>query len=187
MEDEDMHYQGRGPRGEWYEGTGGNLPMSPAHRAQPAERGRRDTLEERMTAMEESRRIDRERSAMSTELRRMQSGVSPFEHPGIYTHVDELVTMHELPIMWEKPLQVSGAAEYVLIADNVKLAFLKEALWEFIKRKCAEAGEVLTDKQFREIEAQTIESMDGSGWKPRRYWRRRGSLQLKEKSKFLCS
>jgi hypothetical protein len=71
--------------------------------------------------------------------------------------VDELVTMHELPSTWGRPLQVSGAAGNVLIADNVKLAFLNEALWEFTKRKCAEAGEDLTDRQVRDIEAQTME------------------------------
>lgn len=112
---------------------------------------------ERMTALEESRKIERERNAMSSELRRLQSGVSPFEHPGVYAHIDELVTMHELPSTWGRPLQVSGAAGNVLVADNVKLAFLKEALWEFTKRKCAEAGEVLTDRQVRDIEAQTME------------------------------
>jgi hypothetical protein len=114
-------------------------------------------LEERITALEESRKIERERNAMSSELRRMQSGVSPFDHPGVYAHIDELVTMHELPRTWGGPLTVAGTAGNVLIADNVKLAFLKEAIWEFTKRKCAEAGEVLTEKEVREIEAQTIE------------------------------
>jgi hypothetical protein len=94
---------------------------------------------------------------MSSELRRLQSGVSPFEHLGVYAHVDELVTMHELPSTWERPLQVSRAAGNVLIGDSVKLAFLKEALWELTKRKCAETGEVLTDRQVRDIEAQTME------------------------------
>jgi hypothetical protein len=54
-------------------------------------------------------------------------------------------------------MTVSGASGNVLIADNVKLAFLKEAIWEFTKRKCAEAGEVLTERQIRDIEAQTLE------------------------------
>jgi hypothetical protein len=78
--------------------------------------------------------------AMSSELRRMQSGVSPFEHPGVYSHIDQLVTMHELPSSWGGPLEVSGTSGNVLIADHVKLAFLAEAIWEFTKRKCAEVG-----------------------------------------------
>jgi hypothetical protein len=157
MEDERAQFQMGGRRGDWSEGVGADLPASPFRRAPPQERYRRDSLEERMTAMEESRKIERERNAMSSELRRLQSGVSPFEHPGVYAHVDELVTMHELPSTWGRPLQVSGAAGNVLIADNVKLAFLKEALWEFTKRKCAEAGKVLSDRQVRDIEVQTME------------------------------
>lgn len=157
MEDERARFQMGGTRGDWREDVGADLPASPSRRAPPPERYRWDSLEERMKAMEESRKIERERNAMSSELRRLQSGVSPFEHPGVYAHVDELVTMHELPSTWGRPLQVSGAAGNVLIADNVKLAFLKEALWEFTKRKCAEAGEVLTDRQVRDIEAQTME------------------------------
>lgn len=111
----------------------------------------------RLAALEESRRIERERGTMSTELRRMQSSISPFEHPGIYAHVDEMVTMHELPDTWAGPLQVAGASGNVLIADNVKLAFLKDAIWEFTRRKCGEGGEVLTQKQIQGIEAQTLE------------------------------
>lgn len=94
---------------------------------------------------------------MSSELRRMQSGVSPFEYPGVYSHVVQMVTIHELPRTWTGPLTVSVTAGSVLIADHVKLAFLAEAIWEFTKRKCAEAGENLTDKQIMEIEAQTLE------------------------------
>jgi hypothetical protein len=154
MEEERMHYQRRGPRGEWGEGLEGAIPASPFRRAQPAEGFRRDPLEERIAAIEESRKIEMGRSAMSSELRRMQSAVSPFDHPGVYAHIDEMVTMHELPTTWGKPLQVSGAAGNVLIADNVKLAFLKDAIWEFTKRKCAEGGEVLTEKQIRDIEAR---------------------------------
>jgi hypothetical protein len=52
---------------------------------------------------------------------------------------------------------VSSTCGNVLIADHVKLAFLAEAIWAFTKRKCAEAGEVLTEKQIQEIEAQTVE------------------------------
>jgi hypothetical protein len=86
----------------------------------------------------------------------MQSGVSPFDHPGVYSHVDQLVTMHELPRSWGGPLEVAGTSGNVLIADHVKLAFLAEAIWEFTKRKCA-VGKVLTEKQAMEIEAQTLE------------------------------
>jgi hypothetical protein len=51
-----------------------------------------------------------------------------------------MVIMHKLPRTWGGPLQVAGAAGNVLIAENVKLAFLKDAIWEFTRRKCAEEG-----------------------------------------------
>jgi hypothetical protein len=65
-----------GRRGDWGEGIGAELPASPICRPQPVERYRRESLEERMTALEESRKIERERNAMSSELRRLQSRAS---------------------------------------------------------------------------------------------------------------
>jgi hypothetical protein len=159
-DEEYLHVPVRGPRREGYEGFGG-APSPNFFRQPPMEdrygRNPLEAISTRLAALEESRRIERERGTMSTELRRMQSSISPFEHPGIYAHVDEMVTMHELPDTWAGPLQVAGASGNVLIADNVKLAFLKDAIWEFTRRKCAEGGEVLTQKQIRDIEAQTLE------------------------------
>jgi hypothetical protein len=183
VEDERAHYQMGGRRGDWREGLGADLPASPFRRAQPVERNGRDSLEERMTAMEESRKIERERNAMSSELRRLQSGVSPFEHPGVYAHVDELVTMHELPSTWGRPLQVSGAAGNVLIADNVKLAFLKEALWEFTNGSVQKQEKCSRTDKSEILKRRPWSSTAGSAWKPRRLWRRRESIQSKGKSK----
>jgi hypothetical protein len=157
-EEEMAQFQVRGPRGPQAGGFGRASPVGPMG-AQHQEGGSRvDQVEARIAAIEESRQMERTRMAMSSELRRMQSGVSPFEHPGVYSHIDQLVTMHELPRSWGGPLEVSGTSGNVLIADHVKLAFLAEAIWEFTKRKCAEVGEVLTEKQAMEIEAQTLES-----------------------------
>lgn len=159
-EEEGMQVPGRGFGRDRIDGMGRAPSGSPFHRPQQEERYGRDRIEaitSRLAALEESRQIERERGAMSTELCRMQSSISAFKHPGIYAHVDEMVTMHELLNSWEKPLQVAGAAGNVLIADNVKLAFFKDAIWEFTKRKCAEGGEILTEKQIRDIEAQTME------------------------------
>jgi hypothetical protein len=159
-EEEYFHAPGRGQRREGFGGFG-RAPSPNFYRQPPLEDryggNPLEAISSRLAALEESRRIERERGTMSTELRRMQSSISPFEHPGIYAHVDEMVTMHELPDTWAGPLQVAGASGNVLIADNVKLAFLKDAIWEFTRRKCAEAGEVLTQKQIRDIEAQTLE------------------------------
>jgi hypothetical protein len=159
-EEECMQGPIRELRREGYDRFGGDPSPHLFRQPHPQERPGRGSLEAvwtRIGAMEESRQIERERGAMSSELRRMQSSVSPFEHPGIYAHIDEMVTMHELPKTWAGPLQVAGASGNVLIADNVKLAFLKDAIWGFTRRKCAEAGEVLSEKQIRDIEAQTLE------------------------------
>jgi hypothetical protein len=74
--DEDfMHSPIRGQRREGFEGSGETLAMIP-YRQQYREEGMgRDPLEvitSRLAALEESRQIERERGAMSTELRRMQ-------------------------------------------------------------------------------------------------------------------
>jgi hypothetical protein len=146
-----------GLRGAQMAGFGRASPASPMWSQIHEGRSRTDPLEAQIAAIEESRQMERTRMAMSSELRRMQSGVSPFEHPGVYSHIDQMVTMHELPRTWGGPLTVAGTSGNVLIADHVKLAFLAEAIWEFTKRKCAEGGEVLTEKRVQEIEAQTLE------------------------------
>jgi hypothetical protein len=133
------------------------LPVSQSGAQQRGGRSTMDLMEERLAAMDETKQMERARLAMSSELRRMHSGVSPFEHPGVYSYIDQVVTMHELPVTWSKPMCVSSKCGNVLIADQVKLAFLAEAIWEFIKRKYAEAGEVLTEKKIQEIKAQTVE------------------------------
>jgi hypothetical protein len=157
VEEEGMQAPMRGQRRERFEGFGMEHSASPYPRPQREGRFGRDPLEERIAALEEDRQIERARGAMSLELRRMQSAVSPFDHPGVYSHIDDMVTIHELSRTWAGPMTVAGASGNVLISDNVKLAFLKEAIWEFTKRKCAEAGEVLTERQIRDVEAQTLE------------------------------
>jgi hypothetical protein len=143
---------GRGQAGDY----GRTKNLNPINQM-PPEGPRVEPLEARIAALESKHQLERLRGAMSLELRRMQSGVPPFNHPGVYSHVDQMVTIHELPRTWTGPLTVSATSGSVLIADHVKLAFLAEAIWEFTKRKCAEAGENLTKKQIMDIEAQTLE------------------------------
>jgi hypothetical protein len=145
---------------ERFKGYGGTPVRNPYRLVQREEGYGRDPLEAittRLLAIEKSRHKESERGAMSSKQKRLQSAVSPFDHPGIYAHVDESVTMHELPPTWGKPLQVAGASEDMLIADNVKLAFLKDAILEFTRRMCAEGGKVLTERQIQEIKAETME------------------------------
>jgi hypothetical protein len=155
-QDESVHYVGDSYGGRQMGGLGRGGNQNQIN-LQQREGSGVEPLEAQIAALESKHQMERLRGAMSSELRRMQSGVSPFEHPGVYFHVDQMVTIHELPRTWTGPLTVSATSESVLIIDNVKLAFLAEAIWEFTKRKCDEAGENLTEKQIMEIEAQTLE------------------------------
>jgi hypothetical protein len=114
-------------------------------------------IEDRFAAIESMRRTEMVRSATSSELRRMLSAISPVDHPGIYTTVDQFVTLHECPPSHRGPMSVAGACGGVLKEPHIKLAFLAEATWQFARRKCAEAGENLTEQQVQEIEAQILE------------------------------
>jgi hypothetical protein len=119
------------------------------HRIEARERGR--------AAYERDRAYDRAKAGLNTELRRPQSGVSAFDHPGLFSHIDWMVTMHEAPMTHRGPMCVAGATGDILKVLHVKLSYLADSIWEFTRRKCAEGGEHLTDQQILEIEAQVME------------------------------
>lgn len=115
------------------------------------------SVEQRLAALETQHRAQLARAGMSAELSRMQSAIFPSKHPGIYSTVDQFVSMYEMPPSHRGPMCVAGAAAGVLKEPHIKLAFLGEGLWQYTRRKCAEAGENLTERQIQEIEAQVIE------------------------------
>jgi hypothetical protein len=120
--------------------------------------GNGSRLESRnIEALEYERRYEKARSGLNSELRRLQSGVSAFDHPGLYSHIDQMVTLHEAQPTHRGPMAVAGAVGDVLKVPHIKLSYLAEGVWEFTRRKCAEAGEHLTDQQIVEIEAQVLE------------------------------
>jgi hypothetical protein len=114
-------------------------------------------LESRIEAIEKDRRYEKSRSGLSTELRRLQSGVSAFGHPGLYSHIDKMVTLHEAPVLHTGPMAVAGATGDILKVPHIKLSYLADFVWEFTRRKCAERGEHQTDMQVLEIESQVME------------------------------
>jgi hypothetical protein len=87
----------------------------------------------------------------------MQTAVSPSKHPGIFSHIDRLVTMYDAPPSHRGPLLVGAASGEVIKADHIKLAFLADGIFEFTRRKCTELGENLTNEQIRDLEAQVLE------------------------------
>jgi hypothetical protein len=123
-----------------------------------------ERLETRIEALERGRRLhekeramDRARAGLNTKLRRLQSGVLAFDHPGLFSHIDQMVTMHEAPDLHKGPMCVARATWDILKVPHIKLSYLADAIWEFTRRKCAEAGEHLTDQQVLEIEAKVME------------------------------
>jgi hypothetical protein len=123
-------------------------------------RRRRETgeeLETRIAALERDRTYDRTRAGLNTELRRLQSGVSPFDHPGLFSHIDQMVTLHEAPMTHRGPMALAGATSDIIKVPHIKLSYLGDAIWEFTWRKCAKGGEHLTDQQVLEIEARVME------------------------------
>jgi hypothetical protein len=149
LEDE----QPEGDNQRWNRGR----PVRGAYGAEEdEEEGRRtgekgERLENRIAALEKvgatyerDRAYERAKAGLDTELRRLQSGVSAFEHPGLFSHIDKWVTMHEAPETHRKSMCVAGATSDVLKVPHIKLAYLGDAIWEFTRRKCAEGGEHLT-------------------------------------------
>jgi hypothetical protein len=119
--------------------------------------GNGSRLESRIEALDHERCYEKARSGLNSELRRLQSGVSAFDHLGLYSHIDQMVTLHEAPPSHRGPMAVAGAVGDVLKVPHIELLYLAEGVWEFTRRKCAEAGEHLTDQQILEIEAQVLE------------------------------
>jgi hypothetical protein len=114
-------------------------------------------LERDRAALEKERWNDKTKAGLSTELRRLQSGVSAFDHPGLYSHIDQMVTMHEAPPTHRGPMTVAGATGNVLKVLHIKLSYLADAIWEYTRRQCAKGGEHLTDLQILEIESRVME------------------------------
>jgi hypothetical protein len=109
-QDESVHYEGDGYGEGRMSGLGRAGNQNPVNLQQQDGNGV-EPLKARIAALESKHQMERLRGAMSSELRRMQSGVSPFEHPGVYLHVDQMVTIHELPRTWTGPHGIGNLRE----------------------------------------------------------------------------
>jgi hypothetical protein len=84
----------------------------------------KDRLEARRAALEMQRQLELAHAGTSTKIRRMLSSISPAEHPGIYSTVDQFATLYECPPSHRGPMCLAGAAGGVLKEPHIKLAFL---------------------------------------------------------------
>jgi hypothetical protein len=83
-----------------------------------------EELERGRIALEKARANDRARAGLDTELRRLQSGVSSFDHPGLFSHIDKWITIHEAPVTHRGPMCVAGATADILKVPHIKLSYL---------------------------------------------------------------
>jgi hypothetical protein len=106
---------------------------------------------------EQLRSTERARSGITTEMRRMQTTISPVEHPGLYAVADEYATIHDSPPSHRGPMALTGGCMQVIKNVDIKLSYIADAEWEYGRRLCAEGGEHLSDAQVLEIEAKILE------------------------------
>jgi hypothetical protein len=107
-----MRQNERDRRARYQDVGGEGSGMINLHRGESGEGPRKlgtekDKLESRIEAIENDRRYEKAHSGLSTELRRLQSGVSAFDHPGLYTHIDQMATLHEAPPTHRGPMAVA--------------------------------------------------------------------------------
>jgi hypothetical protein len=119
--------------------------------------GRLELLEERMERSEKQRNLEKARWAITSENRRMQASISPTEHPGLYSQIDQHAAIHDCPSSHRGIMALTGACRVVIKNVDIKDSYLGDAEWEYGWRLCAEKGENLTDEQVLEIEAKVLE------------------------------
>lgn len=115
------------------------------------------SLSRRVAMSEQLRSMERARSGITTEMRRMQNMISPVEHPGLYAVADQYATIHDAPPSHRGPMALTGGCMQVIKNVDVKLSYIADAEWEYGRRLCAEGGENLTDAQILKIEAKILE------------------------------
>jgi hypothetical protein len=119
--------------------------------------GRLELLEERMERSEKQRNSEKARWAITSEIRRMQASISPSEHPGLSSQIDQHAAIHDCPPSHRGIMALTGACMVVIKNVDIKVSYLADAEWEYGRRLCAEKGEDLTDDQVLEIEAKVLE------------------------------
>jgi hypothetical protein len=115
-----------------------------------------ESLSRRVAMFEQLRSMERARSGITTEMRRMQTTISPVEHPGLYAVADQYATIHDSPPSHRDLMALTGGCMQVIKNVDIKLSYIADAEWEYGRRLCAEGGEHLSDAQVLEIEAKIL-------------------------------
>lgn len=141
-------------------GMGYRAPQPQMERHEGAPKGlveQVESLTQRIARSEQLRSMERARSGITTEMRRMQNMILPVEHPGLYAVADQYATIHDSPPSHRGPMALTGGCMQVIKNIDIKLTYIADAEWEYGRRLCAEGGENLTDAQVLEIEAKILE------------------------------
>jgi hypothetical protein len=94
------------------QGMGYGTPRPPQEHFGEAQKGiveQVESLAKRVAMLEQLRSMERARSGITTEMRRMQSMISPVEHPGLYALADQYATIHDSPPSHRGPMALSGS------------------------------------------------------------------------------
>jgi hypothetical protein len=116
-----------------------------------------ETLIRKFARAEQQRSMERARSGITMEMRRMQTTISPLEHLGLYAVADQYATIHDSPPSHRGPMALTRGCMQVIKNIDIKLTYIADAEWEYGRRLCAEGGENLLDEQVLEIEAKILE------------------------------
>jgi hypothetical protein len=66
-----------------------------------------ESLTRQFARAEQQRNMEQARSGITTEMRRMQTTISPVEHPGLYAVADQYATIHDCPPSHRGPMCLS--------------------------------------------------------------------------------
>jgi hypothetical protein len=118
---------------------------------------RLEQLERRMERLERQRNSKKARWAITSEIRRMQASISPTEHPGLYSQIDQHAAIHDCPPSHRGIMALTGACMVVIKNVDINVSYLADAEWEYGRRLCSEGGEDLTKEHVLKIEAKVLE------------------------------
>jgi hypothetical protein len=89
--------------------------------------GREDLLEERIELLERQRNEERARGAITAEMRRMQASLSPTEHPGLYSQMDQNAIIHDCPPSHRGIMALTAACMASTKNVDIKFTYLADA------------------------------------------------------------
>jgi hypothetical protein len=89
--------------------------------------GREDSLKERAEMLERQRSEKRARGAITAEMRRMQASISPTEHPGLYSQMDQNAVIYDCLLTHRRIMVLTAACMASTKNVDTKFSYLADA------------------------------------------------------------